>query len=113
MQFQYLDMKNNTIKHKTELVNRYIRKSIKFNNKELYYDFPISEKEYLTNRLDPFICALIFPMMEIGGEFYYDGEVSKSVHTGSMEKFISAWALGRKKSFLRIFNHSRMFWILL
>ena len=40
-------------------------------------------------------------------------EVSKSVHTGSMEKFISAWALGRKKSFLRICNHSRMFWILL
>lgn len=28
-----------------------------------------------------------------------------------MEKFISAWALGRKKSFLRICNHSRMFWI--
>lgn len=40
-------------------------------------------------------------------------EVSKSVHTGSMEKFISALALGRKKSFLRLGNHSRMFWVLL
>ena len=45
----------------------------------LWFKFPESEKDNLTDRADPFVHALIFPMMKEGGEFVLDGKVSRSV----------------------------------
>ncbi len=45
----------------------------------LWFKFPKSVQNDLTDRSDPFVHALIFPMMETGGEFQIEGKVSRSV----------------------------------
>lgn len=47
--------------------------------KDLWFKFPKKIENDLTERLDPFVHALIFPMMEKGGFFEFEGDVSRSV----------------------------------
>ena len=57
---------------------------------EFWFKFPLSAKDDLTDRADPFVHALIFPMMEQGGEFEIIGNVSKSVLL-NMAMFCRIW----------------------
>ena len=57
---------------------------------EFWFKFPLSVKDDLTDRADPFVHALIFPMMEQGGEFEIIGNVSKSVLL-NMAMFCRIW----------------------
>ena len=85
--------------------NDKIVKKIKFLDKELIYKFPISEKDNITNRLDPFVYALIFPMMEIGGDFYFDGDISISV-LDNVEQFCKIWNVWCKDLYKPIVIHA-------
>lgn len=57
---------------------------------EIWFKFPKSVEADLTDRADPFVHALIFPMMEQGGHFEIEGTVSKSVLT-NMAMFCRIW----------------------
>lgn len=57
---------------------------------ELWFKFPRSVEVDLTDRADPFVHALIFPMMEKGGNFEIMGNVSKSV-LANMTMFCRIW----------------------
>lgn len=77
----------------TEIKGDKIRKkaSFKFGTQnELWFEFPLSVQNDLTDRLDPFVQALIFPMMEQGGVFEFKGNVSKSV-IDNMTMFSRIW----------------------
>lgn len=45
----------------------------------LWFKFPLSVEHELTDRADPFVYALLFPMMQIGGDFRIEAKLSKSV----------------------------------
>lgn len=47
--------------------------------KNLWFKFPKSVADDLTDRADPFVYALSLPMMTQGGTFEFDGNISKSV----------------------------------
>lgn len=66
------------IKIETEIRDDKIIKTAHFMGKDLYFAFPVSEQDNITDRLDPFVYALTFPMMEAGGEFHFEGDVSRS-----------------------------------
>ncbi len=59
---------------------------------ELYFKFPKSVAHELTERLDPFVHALIFPMMREGGDFEFTGEVSASL-LDNLVHFMQAWSM--------------------
>lgn len=50
-----------------------------FDNKKYYFKFPLSVQEDLTDLADPFIYAMAFPMMRIGGDFIINSMASRSV----------------------------------
>ena len=54
---------------------------INFNDitEEIYVKLPISEKEYITDLLDPFVIMSIYKMMRVGGDCHVKGKVSKSL----------------------------------
>lgn len=69
---------------------------IKFNDtiEEIYVKLPISEKEYITDLLDPFVIMSIYKMMKVGGKCYVRGKVSKSL-LDNLENFCNCWIVWR------------------
>ena len=69
---------------------------IKFNDtiEEIYVKLPISEKEYITYLLDPFVIMSIYKMMKVGGKCYVRGKVSKSL-LDNLENFCNCWIVWR------------------
>ncbi len=58
--------------------------------KKLEFKFPRNEAANITERADPFVHALLFPMMECGGEFEFDTPVSRSV-IDNVTRFCRIW----------------------
>ena len=60
----------------------------------LYFKFPKKFENDLTDRADPFVYAFIFLMMQEGGTFEIEGNVSKSV-IDNIIMFANVWYLWR------------------
>ena len=69
---------------------------INFNDitEEIYVKLPISEKEYITDLLDPFVIMSIYKMMRVGGDCHVKGKVSKSL-LDNLENFCNCWIVWR------------------
>lgn len=65
---------------------------VKYDDKveEKYIKVPISEKEFLTNTLDPFVIMNIYQMMRVGGNCYIRGKVNSSL-LNNLENFCNCW----------------------
>ncbi|MEI0595700.1 hypothetical protein [Brachyspira pilosicoli] len=63
---------------------------VKYNNKieEKYLQIPISEKDYITDTLEPFVIINIYKMMRIGGDCYIRGKVNSSL-INNLENFFN------------------------
>lgn len=57
---------------------------------EVWFKFPKSVLNDLTDRTDPWLNILIFPMMLVGGSFHIGGKVSKSL-VENIEMFSTLW----------------------
>lgn len=69
----------NEIKLKTSTIGDSIVRAAVLDGREYRFVFPTSIAGDLTDRADPFVYALVFPMMRVGGEFKICGRVSRSV----------------------------------
>ncbi len=67
----------------------------------LYFKFPKKFENDLTDRADPFVYAFIFLMMQEGGTFEIEGNVSKSV-LENMIMFANVWHLWRPDDYKEI-----------
>lgn len=94
----------NKISFKTYIQDDYIVKeavtTIK-NIPNLYFKFPKNFENDLTDRADPFVYAFIFLMMQEGGTFEIEGNVSKSV-IDNMTMFSTIWSLWRPDDYKKI-----------
>ncbi len=68
----------------------HIVKYASFNDREYWVRFPRECAPLLTNRADPFVIMLIFHLMMMGGDFVFDGDVSRSV-LDNMRWFARIW----------------------
>jgi hypothetical protein len=79
----------------TSITENAITKTAHFEKNVLpnvYFKFPKAEELNLTDRADPFVHCLIFPMMELGGTFEIEGKVSRSV-IKNMTMFCRIWQI--------------------
>ncbi len=94
----------NKISFKTYIQDDYIVKeavtTIK-NIPNLYFKFPKKFENDLTDRADPFVYAFIFLMMQEGGTFEIEGNVSKSV-IDNIIMFARIWHLWRPDDYKKI-----------
>lgn len=76
-----------------ERSNKYIINKANINfgiKKSFWVKIPLSEYKSLTDLSDPWLNILIFKMMEIGGDFFITGTVSKSL-ISNLEMFSVVW----------------------
>lgn len=69
--------------------------------KDIYFKFPLSVRDFLTDRDDPFVFALLHIMMQHGGEIEFDGTVSRSV-AKNVNKFSRLWHVWKPNLFKEI-----------
>ncbi|MEI0799461.1 hypothetical protein R4Q14_14210 [Brachyspira intermedia] len=67
---------------------------VKYDNcvEEKYIKIPVSEKDFITDTLDPFVVMNIYKMMRIGGDCYIRGKVNSSLIT-NLENFCNSWTV--------------------
>lgn len=80
----------NEIKLKAYTIGNSVVRAAVLDGREYRFVFPAGIAGDLTERADPFVYAMAFPMMRIGGEFKICGRVSRSV-IDNMTMFCRIW----------------------